>query len=374
MAVCPHCGRNLVPAGPRWALWIPLALIVAFAAYWGWGKLPVQQVKQKAAAAQAKLSGLVQIPELATPTATPTQGNLIARSVQPSPTATRTPTPTPTRSPSATASPAPSATPTSGPAEYVVVPGDSLGLIGDKLDLPWQTIAAINGINQNTMIRPGDKLKLPTSTPAPTRPPATAAPATAAPATAAAAATTATSSAGPTLAASPEATATPTAAPTSTPTSAPTAPPTAPPAATASPPTATPRPTATPAPTPTPAPTNTPVPSISVPVLLMPGDRNSSTGERTSIILQWQTRENLPLGTVYRVTIADTEQGVPATRTFDWKATSFPVPPWLWGKADQPARQYQWFVQVVQLATDGKGGERVIELSPPSETRTFFWN
>jgi hypothetical protein len=106
----------------------------------------------------------------------------------------------------------------------------------------------------------------------------------------------------------------------------------------------------------------------------MPGDRNSSTGEGTPIVLQWQTKENLPLGTVYRVTITATEQGVPMTHTFDWKATSFPVPRWLWGLADQPARQYQWFVQVVQLATDGKGGERVIELSPPSETRTFFWN
>ena len=138
MAVCPHCGRNLVPAGPRWALWIPLALIVAFAAYWGWGKLPMQQVKQEAAAAQAKLSNLVQIPELATPTATPTQGSLVTRSTQLSSTATWTPTPTQTRPPAATATPAPSATPTSGPAEYVVVSGDSLALIGDKLDLPWQ--------------------------------------------------------------------------------------------------------------------------------------------------------------------------------------------------------------------------------------------
>ena len=361
MAVCPHCGRNLVPAGPRWALWIPLALIMAFAVYWGWGKLPVQQVKQEAAAAQAKLSNLVQIPELATPAATPTQGNRVARSTQPSPTATWTPSPTQIRPPPATASasPAPSATPTSGPAEYVVVPGDSLALIGDKLDLPWRTIAAINGINQNTMIRPGDKLKLPTSTPAPTSPPVTAAPAA-----------TATSSAGPTLAASPEAPATPTAAPTNTATSAPTAPP----AATASPPTVTPRPTATPAPTPTPAPTNTPVPSLSAPVLLMPGDRNSSTGSGTSIILQWQTKENLPLGTVYRVIITDKEQGILVTHPFYWTTTSFPVPSWLWGLADQPNREYQWFVQVVQLATDGKGGERVIELGPPSETRTFFWN
>ena len=136
MTVCPHCGRNLVLAGPRWALWIPLALIVAFAAYWGWGKLPVQQVKQEAVAAQARLSGLVQIPELATPTATPIQDGSVARSTQPSPTVTRTPTPTPTRPPSITASPTPSATATSGPADYTVVSGDSLALIGEKLDLP----------------------------------------------------------------------------------------------------------------------------------------------------------------------------------------------------------------------------------------------
>jgi hypothetical protein len=106
----------------------------------------------------------------------------------------------------------------------------------------------------------------------------------------------------------------------------------------------------------------------------MPGDRNSSTGEGTPIVLQWQTKESLPLGTVYRVTITNSEQGIPVAHPFDWKTTSFPVPGWLWGKADQPARQYQWFVQVVQLTTDGKGGERVIELSPPSEIRTFFWN
>jgi len=56
----------------------------------------------------------------------------------------------------------------------------------------------------------------------------------------------------------------------------------------------------------------------------------------TPIILQWQTRENLPLGTVYRVTITDTEQGIPVTRTFDWKATSFPVPPWLWERRISP--------------------------------------
>jgi hypothetical protein len=108
-------------------------------------------------------------------------------------------------------------------------------------------------------------------------------------------------------------------------------------------------------------------------VLITPGDRDSRSGEGHQIVLQWQTKEGLPLGAVYRVTITATEQGVLVTHPFDWKTTSFPVPSWLWGKADQPARQYQWFVQVIQLVTDGKGGERVIELSPPSEIRTFHW-
>jgi LysM repeat protein len=367
MAVCPHCGRNLVPAGPRWALWIPLALIVAFAANWGWGKLPVQQVKQEAAAVQAKLSGLVQIPELATPTPTPTQGSLVARSLQPSPTATWTPTPTSIRSPSATASAAPSATPTptSGPAEYVVVPGDSLALIGDKLDLPWQTIAAINGINQNTMIRPGDKLKLPTSTPAPTRPLVTAAPAATTATTAAA-----TNSASPTLPASPEAKATPTAAATNTPTTAPTAEIAAP----VEPHTATPRPPATPTRTPTAAPTAPPAPALAQVVLIGPGDGSSYDGENAQIELQWQNKDYLPAGAVYRVTLQWDEKGVSMTNPQDTAATSIRAPLWLWGKADQlTGRRYAWKIQIVQLATDGKGGERVIELNPTSETRTFYW-
>ena len=363
MAVCPHCGRNLVPAGPRWALWIPLALIVAFAAYWGWGKLPVQQVKQEAAAAQAKLSSLVQIPELATPTATPTQGSLVARSTQPSPTATWTPTPTPTRPPSATAVAGAKRHSDQRPGGVCRRVRRFAGadrrqtrpsLADDRRDQRHQPEhhdppgrqAETADLHARAHTPGGDRCASGNRCASGHRCDDGRA-----------------GGYGDADCGSYQHT-----------DQRPTVPPTAPPAATASPPTATPRPTATPAPTPTPAPTSTPAPSLSAPVLLMPGDRNSSTGEGTPIVLQWQTKENLPLGTVYRVTITDTEQGVPVTHTFDWKATSFPVPPWLWGKADQPARQYQWSVQVVQLATDGKGGERVIELSPPSETRTFFWN
>ena len=42
-------------------------------------------------------------------------------------------------------------------------------------------------------------------------------------------------------------------------------------------------------------------------------------------------------------------------------------------RADQPDRKYTWFVRVVQVTTDGQGGERVIPLSPPSGMRAFYW-
>ena len=50
------------------------------------------------------------------------------------------------------------------------------------------------------------------------------------------------------------------------------------------------------------------------------------------------------------------------------------VPTWLWGKARQPERQYQWSVRAAHLSTDGQGGELIIPLSPDSEIRTFYWN
>ena len=54
-------------------------------------------------------------------------------------------------------------------------------------------------------------------------------------------------------------------------------------------------------------------------------------------------------------------------------ATSIQMPTWLWGRADQPERRYQWFVRVIRSTTDGRGGELFIPLSPDSEIRTFYW-
>jgi LysM repeat protein len=341
LTVCPYCGRSLVPAGPRWALWIPLALILAVVVNRGWYRLPVEKAKEQAVAAQARLSNLVQFPELATPTAAVVADHIPAT---PTPSPTRISTATATRPPSATPSPTPTVTASPAAGEYVVQAGDSLALIGQKLDIPWETIAAINGLTAFSMLQPGDKLRVPTPTPAPTR----------ATATAAMTAATRDISLTPTVATAPAA------SPTIVAT-----------AATQSP-TATPRPL--PTVTPTSAPTNTPAPLLATLIMLNPGNGSSYEGDKTEIMLQWQNKDYLPAGAVYRVTILWTESGTPMSNHQDTTITSSRVPLWLWGLADQQqGRQYTWSVQIVQLATDGKGGERVIELNPPSEKRVFYW-
>lgn len=352
MAVCPHCGRNLKPAGPRWALWVPLGLLLAFGIYWGAGRVPVEQVREEAGAVQQRLSNLaslVQLPEVATVTSTAAASGL--RTSAPTASRTSSPTTTPTRAPSAT----PSATPTAATAgEYTVQAGDSLAAIGEKLGIPWETIAALNKLTPYSMIQPGDKLRVPTMTPAPTRATATA-----------------------TLAA-PRATdvaVTITAPPTATlirPTG--TASPTPMPTATGRPTPALPTATVRPLPTFTFTPTVTPAPSLAAPLLTNPGDQKSYSGESAQIVFEWESRDGLPRGAVFRLTITWTEKGAPMSWPWDTPKPSLPVASWLWSRADQPERRYTWSVQIVQLATDGKGSERIIELSPPSPQRIFYWN
>ncbi len=350
MTVCPHCGRNLVPAGPRWALWLPLGLLLVFVAYWGRDRLPIEQIRQRAATTQAELASMIRLPTFPTPTITPAPGLTAARLTPftPTPSPTRTATATPSPSPTVTSSPTPTAT--GAVREYIIQPGDSLALIGEKLDLPWRTIAALNGLTEYSLLRPGDKLRLPTQTPVPT-PTATATPS---PTASLMLTATATASAiGPSPTASPTAAGSPSVTPT-----------------------ATPRPTSTSTrpPAPTVTTTSTPAPLLAAPVLTSPGDQTPYGGENEQIVLEWQSRDGLPRGAVYRLTISWVEKGTPISWSWDTTTTSLYVARWLWQRADQPARQYTWSVQIVQLATDGKGGERVIPLSPPSEKRTFYWN
>ena len=58
----------------------------------------------------------------------------------------------------------------------------------------------------------------------------------------------------------------------------------------------------------------------------------------------------------YQVVIRWIEQGALQEKSdLFTPATSIQMPPWLWGRADQPERRYQWSVRPVRLGTDGRG-------------------
>ncbi len=103
------------------------------------------------------------------PTATITS---TATATQPSPTVTLTPTETLT--PTASTSPTPS-----GPQEYVVLDGDNCYDIAAKFNVGLDVLLAMNNLNSNCNIYPGEKIiipgpgqKLPTITPIPSNLPA----------------------------------------------------------------------------------------------------------------------------------------------------------------------------------------------------------
>jgi hypothetical protein len=75
----------------------------------------------------------------------------------------------------------------------------------------------------------------------------------------------------------------------------------------------------------------------------------------------------------FQVVVRWEEQGAPQEHWWATTATGSRVPTWLYLRADQPGRKYTWFVRIVQVTTDGQGGELVIPLSPPSGVRNFYW-
>ncbi len=180
MTMCPHCGRNLRPAGPRWLFWLVGLTVIALGTLWLLGRLPVERLLQEANDVRTRVAGLVQLVEL--PTATPGTVALAASTPRPpisSPqlgttTPTRTATASPTRtlisSPQLgtaaprTVTPAPTATPDQG-RTYTIQNGDSFELIGAKVGIPWQLIAAENNMNAGSLLLVGQKLRLPAPTP-----------------------------------------------------------------------------------------------------------------------------------------------------------------------------------------------------------------
>jgi LysM repeat protein len=430
--VCPHCGRDVHPAGPRWGVWLVGFAVIAFAALWGLGELPIERIKTEVASVRTRVASVVQVlgpaagpsreatprptqaaiaaantrtatpTSVALPTKRPTEilptitplgeitatvsvtGTVAATATvslpaltptpEPTATATAAPTATPTPEPTATPAPEPTATQTQPPAPsgrvtYKVQSGDTLSSIAAKYGITWQDLAQANGLNSRSTLRVGQELVIPGKGGAVAPPPPTAA----------SAPTKYVVKSGDTLSSiaarygitwqelaqangltsssrlrvgqelivpvkgAPQA-----AAPTAT-------------AA---------RPTAAP-----PTPTAAPAALLPAPELLSPGDQTPFSGSGSFIELVWSKADDLPAGAGYRVSIRWIEEGAPMEYLVPvTTATSIRMPSWLFGKADQPARQYTWSVRIVRTTTDGQGGEKDLLLSPSSVSRVLYWN
>ena len=207
LTVCPHCGRDVHPAGPRWGLWLAGFVVVAVAALWGLGELPIERMAEQVAVdrdarrpVSSRYSGrpraangrlrkphrrprpIAQLPSADglrhppsdphsdhEPTVTirprrkslpPTAISITATTViTPTLEATdgRTPTATPTETPTAEPTETPTATPTNTPVPgrttYKVKSGDTLSSIAAQFGIAWQALAAANGLTSRSTLR-----------------------------------------------------------------------------------------------------------------------------------------------------------------------------------------------------------------------------
>ncbi len=132
------------------------------------------------------------------------------------------------------------------------------------------------------------------------------------------------------------------------------------------------RPTALPA-TATPAATPTqeipPVVTLAAPELLSPMTNDGFTAG-TQPVLSWRPVSGLGPQDYYyvlvRYTMRDGQQGFVDGRI---NGLSFTIPAWVYDVAAPPDRLAVWSVQVRRPSP----GNQEIELSPPSENRTFYW-
>ena len=175
-----------------------------------------------------------------------------------------------------------------------------------------------------------------------------------------------------TASAVPTATFTPGPSDTPLPTDTPTAPPT--PTATPRLPTATPTETGTPTVTSTVTPTATPTLSFAAPQLLSPDSGQYFSGAETRIELKWLSVGVLGSDEWYGLILRYRHEGNDIEIGPWIRETSFVVPSYLAGQADEPDRRYDWGVVVVKeigLRADGTREGR--EISPRSEMRNFVW-
>lgn len=172
-------------------------------------------------------------------------------------------------------------------------------------------------------------------------------------------------------------TSTPTVTPTVTrrPTYTPTATRTATPTATA---TATPTEMGSPTPemptpTPTLAPTATPTLVFAAPRLLGPEDGTVFVGGSEKIVLRWESVGMLAADEWYSVSLRYLQGGQLQYSGNRVKENEWQLPAeFFFAKADPPGRVYQWDVTVIRVES-GPKGETGTDISPRSESRTFYW-
>jgi len=127
-------------------------------------------------------------------------------------------------------------------------------------------------------------------------------------------------------------------------------------------------------PTPTPLPpTATPTSALSfpAPVLLSPEDGKVFTGG--TVELRWESVGPLAKNEWYVVSVRYPRGGVMQYKGKRTKETSWKLP-WeeYYNKSDPPDHIYYWDVVVAREVTIG-GESKMEDISPKSETRTFYW-
>ena len=135
-------------------------------------------------------------------------------------------------------------------------------------------------------------------------------------------------------------------------------------------PTATPQPTATARPTATPIPTAVPtIVRLAAPVLVSPANLDGFNAS-SQPVLNWQPVAGMTLQDYYYVKVAFTmANGETGYADADVAGTSFGVPWWVFDAATPPDRLASWTVQVRRVGPDGQ----IVELSPASSSRQFYW-
>jgi hypothetical protein len=110
-----------------------------------------------------------------------------------------------------------------------------------------------------------------------------------------------------------------------------------------------------------------------VPRLLGPEDRTVFIGEAEKIVLRWESVDVLAEDEWYSVSLRYLQGGQLCYGGHQVKGNEWQLPAeFFFAKADPPERAYQWDVTVVRVES-GPKGETSTDISPRSESWTFYW-